>query len=160
MATLAAAVLLVMGSPARAAPDVLFGKFAPVVHWVHLYSGADGKSHLEDMPVPTAKGDNDMTVLFAGPATKFTIGYWPDGYTSAWHYATHLNILLYLQGVQILDLGDGQVHRLEPGVAVYAEDWTGLGHSFHCEAKTGQHACVVIQATLGEIDRRLPLASH
>ncbi len=156
-----AAGLAISGSIAgvaeAAGPDNLTGEFGPIVQWLHLFSGADGKTHIEVMPVPEAKGPNGMTTLFDGKAERFTIGYWPDGFQSEWHYATHKNLLIYLQGAQIIDIGDGQEHRLEPGMAVIAENWTGLGHRFRCIAKTGRKACVVIQATLGDIDRHLPL---
>jgi hypothetical protein len=160
-AAAAPALALCAAAPAMAqpagGPDILSGDFGPIVKWLHLYSGADGKTHIEVMPVPEAKGPNGMTSLFARKAESFTIGYWPDGFQSDWHYATHLNLLIYLQGTQIIDIGDGQEHRLEPGMAVYAENWTGLGHRFRCIAKTGKKACVVIQATLGDLDRSLPL---
>jgi hypothetical protein len=142
---------------AQAAPDSLMGDFGPVVKWLRVYSGSDGKSHIEEMPVPVERGPYGMSVLFARNADKVTIGYWPDGFVSEWHYAVHRNVILYLQGVQYIDLGDGKEHRLESGVAVYAEDWTGQGHRFRCEAKTGKHACVAIQVSLGELERRLPL---
>lgn len=148
---------LAMATSARAAPDSLFGDFGPVVKWLHIYSASDGTTRIEEMPVPIERGPYGMSLLFARKAEKFTIGYWPDGFVSEWHYAVHLNVILNLQGVQYIDIGDGKEHRLDPGVAVYAEDWTGPGHRFRCEAKTGKHACVAIQATLGELERRLPL---
>jgi hypothetical protein len=153
----ALACAAVIPAAAQAAPDVLTGDFGPIVKWLHIYSASDGKTHIEEMPVPIEKGPYGMSVLFAAKAEKFTIGYWPDGFQSEWHYATHKNIILNLQGVQIIDIGDGKEHRLEPGVAVLADNWTGQGHRFRCEAKTGRHACVAIQATLGDLERRLPL---
>lgn len=153
-----AALAALVAVPAQADPDNLFGMFGPVVKWVHLYSASDGLSHIEEMPVPASAGPNGMTVLFAKPSTRVSIGYWPDGFQSPWHYATNTNVLLYLQGTQIIDLGDGVEHRLEPGVAVLADDWTGKGHRYRCEAKTGQHVCLVIQLTLGDLERRMPLA--
>jgi hypothetical protein len=66
-------------------------------------------------------------------------------------------VIVYLQGAQMIDLGDGKEYRLEPGVAVLADDWAGKGHRYRCEAKTGAHACVAIDIIVGEIDKHMPL---
>lgn len=156
-ALLALAAAGIAAAPARAEPDNLFGAFGPIVRWVHLYSASDGRSYMAEMPVPSSPGPNGMTVLFARPVVRVSIGYWPDGFQSPWHYATNTNVLLYLQGTQIIDLDDGKEHRLESGVAVLADDWTGKGHRYRCEAKTAAKVCLVVQITLGELERKLPL---
>lgn len=152
-----AALMTIAATPASAEPDNLFKAFGDVVRWYHLYSADDGKTHIEEIAVPVAKGSYGMTTIFDSPLRRGVIAYWPDGFVSEWHYATNKNVLLYLQGTQIIDIGDGKEYRLPPGVAVLADNWTGLGHRFRCEAKTEAKACVVLQLTVGDLDKKMPL---
>ena len=108
----AAAAALALTGSAQAAPDNLMGDFGPVTKWLHLYSASDGKTHIEEMAVPTEAGPYDMSVLLARKAVRVTIGYWPDGFVSKWHYATNQNLIVYMQGTQYIDLGDGKEHKL------------------------------------------------
>lgn len=157
----ASAALILAGvaasAPALAAPDNLFENFGPVVRWVHLYSADDGQSYIEEMPVPESDGQWGNKVLFDRKAQRVVIGYWPDGFQSPWHSAGHINVLVYLQGEQVIDIGDGKEHRLKPGMAVLAEDWAGRGHRYRCEAKDKKRGCVVMQITIGELDKSLPM---
>lgn len=140
------------------AVDNLMERFGPIVKWYHLYSASDGFSHIEEMAVPTSMGPNGMTTLFDRAARRVAIGYWPDGFQSDWHYATNQNVLIYLQGTQIIETGDGKQYPLPPGVAVLADDWTGKGHTYRCDAKKApNNVCLVIQITLGDLEKRLPL---
>lgn len=143
--------------PAAAAADNLFGDFGEPVRWYHLFSADDGMTHVEEMKVPVSQGSYGMSVLFDRQVRRVVIAYWPDGFQSEWHYATNTNVLLYLQGNQLIDTGDGKTYRLNPGEAVLAENWTGKGHRFRCEAKTGRKVCLVVQITLGDLEKTLPL---
>jgi hypothetical protein len=154
-AVLLAAVLAT--GPAAAKVDNLFGAFGDPVRWYHLYSADDGRTHIEEMAVPVSQGGYGMNVLFDRQVRRVVIAYWPDGFQSEWHYATNTNALLYLQGTQVIDTGDGKLYRLNPGEAVLADNWTGKGHRFRCEAKTGRKVCLVVQITLGDLEKTLPL---
>jgi hypothetical protein len=155
----AGAALLVLAGAGHASAKVdnLFGALGPVVRWYHLYSADDGKSHITEMPVPVSTGSYGAMTIFDRPVSRVSIASYPDGTHSDWHYAIHTHVIIYLQGTQVIDLDDGKEYRLEPGVAVLAEDWTGRGHRYRCEAKTGAHACVAIDIIVGEIDKHMPL---
>jgi hypothetical protein len=85
------------------------------------------------------------------------IGSWKDGEFADFHYAVNQNLLIYLQGTQVITTGDGKEYRLEPGMAVLAEDWTGRGHTNRCVAPDKQRVCLLLQITIGDIDKSLPL---
>jgi uncharacterized cupin superfamily protein len=88
---------------------------------------------------------------------KVVIKSYPDGRVSEPHFAGHKNFLIYLQGTQVMIMSDGKEFPLKPGMAVLAEDWTGKGHTYRCEAKTGKKVCLVVQLNIGELDRTMPL---
>jgi hypothetical protein len=88
---------------------------------------------------------------------RVVIGHWKDGEFTDFHYAVNQNLLIYLQGTQVITTGDGKEYRLEPGMAVLAEDWTGKGHTNRCVAPDKQRVCLLLQITIGDIDKSLPL---
>lgn len=152
-----ASLTIVGASPAQAEPTDLFGNFGDIVTWYHLYSADDGFTHIEEMKVPAAEGPKGLKMVFERNATRAFLGYWPHGRVSDFHYSGNTNILIYLQGTQILDLGQGKTFRLPSGVAVLAENWAGQGHKATCEAPTGKKVCMVLQVTVGPTEKRLPL---
>jgi hypothetical protein len=142
---------------ARAEADSLMEDFGDILKMYHLYSASDGRTYIEEMPVPAARSTGDLLTYFDSRVQKVTIGYWPDGKASDFHYAGHKNLLIYLQGTQILTTGDGKEYALKPGMVALAEDWTGKGHTYRCVAKTKKKACVLLQVTIADLDREMPL---
>ena len=143
--------------PAYADADSLMEDFGDILIMYHMYSASDGKTYIEEMPVPAARTPYNLMTYFDRPVQKVTIGYWPDGEEHTWHYAGHKNLLIYLQGTQILTTGDGKEYHLKPGMVALAEDWTGLGHTNRCVAKTKKKVCMLLQVTVDDLDRELPL---
>lgn len=155
---LAAAIVYSTGTvAAHAQADILMEDFGEILIMYHMYSASDGKTYIEEMPVPPARTPYGLMTYFNRPVQKVTIGYWPDGEENTWHYAGHKNLLIYLQGTQILTTGDGKEYRLEPGMVALAEDWTGLGHTNRCVAKTKKKVCMLLQVTVDDLERELPL---
>ena len=142
---------------AEVAADSLLGTFGEILKMYHLCSASDGRSYIEVMDVPPMKTPIGLVTYFDRPVRRVVIGYWKDGEFADFHYAVNQNLLIYLQGTQIITTGDGKEYRLEPGMAVLAEDWTGKGHANRCVAPTGQKVCLLLQITIGDIDRSLPL---
>jgi hypothetical protein len=97
-----------------------------------VYSGADGRSHLAEMPLPMtpfvdvegAHGEGTA----AHPATAITFRVSPPGYVLGWHCAPRRQYSISLSGAAEIEVGDGTVARLGPGDVVLAEDLTGQGH--------------------------------
>lgn len=160
----AAAAALAAGSTAPvsaqtkapAGASSLLEDFGEIMTMNHLYSGSDGFSHVEAMAVPPTLNGN-LTSYFDRPVQKFTIGYWRDGDVRDFHYAGHKNLLIYLQGKLTVTTGDGKDYVLKPGQVTLAEDWTGKGHTFRCEAPDKKRVCLFLQVTVDDLDRSLPL---
>jgi hypothetical protein len=137
--------------------DSLLGTFGEILKMYHLYSASDGRSYIEVMDVPPMKTPIGLVTYFDRQVRRVVIGHWKDGEFTDFHYAVNQNLLIYLQGTQVITTGDGKEYRLEPGMAVLAEDWTGKGHTNRCVAPDKQRVCLLLQITIGDIDRSLPL---
>ena len=95
--------------------------------FVRLYTGSDGLSHFEDMPLPfdspTGRGTTsrlDSHGLFFNRS--------PAGQDSGWHTAPRRQYVIGIAGYTELTLRDGTAKRFGPGDIILAEDLTGSGH--------------------------------
>ena len=97
-----------------------------------VYSGADGRSHVEEVPlqmhpfVDTEGAHGEATALQAVAGIVFRVS--PPGYVLGWHCAPRRQYSISLSGAAEIEVGDGTVVRLGPGDVVLAEDLTGQGH--------------------------------
>ena len=97
-----------------------------------VYSGANGQSHLAEMPLAMqpfldtegAHGESTATQS----ATGITFRVSPPGYVLGWHCAPRRQYSISLSGTVEIEVGDGTVARIAPGDVVLAEDLTGQGH--------------------------------
>jgi len=144
-------------SGAAVTADSLLGTFGEILKMYHMYSASDGRTYIEVMDVPPMKTPIGLVTYFDRQVRRVVIGHWEDGEFTDYHYAVNQNLLIYLQGTQIITTGDGKEYRLEPGMAVLAEDWTGKGHTNRCVAPDKQKVCLLLQITIGDIDKSLPL---
>lgn len=86
-----------------------------------LYTGEDGKSHIEEL---------DLDVLKTLMATKgIVFASQQPGYFSDWHNAPRRQFVITLSGEGEIGLEDGTVLRFGPGHVTLAEDLTGKGHT-------------------------------
>jgi quercetin dioxygenase-like cupin family protein len=97
-----------------------------------VYSGADGRSHLEEVvPAMRPFTDTEGAHGLAGPTqavTAITFRVSPPGYVLDWHCAPRRQYSISLSGTAEIEVGDGTVVRVGPGDVVLAEDLTGQGH--------------------------------
>jgi hypothetical protein len=97
-----------------------------------VYSGADGKSHIEELPLAMKPFvDTEGAHGEAGPTqavTGITFRVSQPGYKLDWHCAPRRQYSISLTGTTEIEVGDGTVARLGPGDVVLAEDLTGQGH--------------------------------
>jgi quercetin dioxygenase-like cupin family protein len=97
-----------------------------------VYSGADGKSHIEELPlamkpfVDTEGAHGETTALQSVAGIAFRVS--PPGYVLDWHCAPRRQYSISLSGQAEIEVGDGTVVRVRPGDVVLAEDLTGQGH--------------------------------
>jgi quercetin dioxygenase-like cupin family protein len=97
-----------------------------------VYSGADGQSHLEEVPmalqpfVDTEGAYGEGTAFECATGISFRVS--PPGYILNWHCAPRRQYTITLSGEAEIEVGDGTVRRIGPGDIILAEDLTGQGH--------------------------------
>src|SRR5262249_16118444 len=99
-----------------------------------LFTGADGVSHAEQVPMklelnPVLPGTDRSARI---GVTAMQILRWPPGTVNQWHNASQTpgghQYVLTLSGRGEVELTDGTKILLEPGRVLLAEDMTGKGH--------------------------------
>src|SRR6266540_2795848 len=75
-----------------------------------LYSGEDGESHMEELDLTSHP---ELTALHGAKGVVFRST--PPGSLSDWHTAPRRQYIITLSGEAEIGLGDGTIHRLEPG---------------------------------------------
>src|SRR5262249_39987049 len=92
---------------------------------VRIYTGHDGQSHFEDLPLPAEESHN--VALQAGANLVFRC--FPADHWSDWHTAPRRQYIFILVGQMEIGIGDGTTRRFGPGDVVLADDLTGQGHT-------------------------------
>jgi len=89
-----------------------------------MYTGPDGKSHLEEQSPAEhpalGKPQAAAHIVFAQQ---------PGGTFIDWHPAPRRQYVILISGELEIGLGDGTVRRFGPGDARLVEDTTGQGHT-------------------------------
>ena len=97
-----------------------------------VYSGADGESHIAELPLAmqpfkdTEGAHGDTTAMQSVTGIAFRVS--PPGYVLDWHCAPRRQYSISLSGMAEIEVGDGTKVRVAPGDVVLAEDLTGRGH--------------------------------
>ena len=104
----------------------------PMAKMWRVYSGADGESHVAELPL-TLKPFRDVegahgegTPMQAASGIAFRVAR--PGYVLDWHCAPRRQYSISLSGTAEIEVGDGTIVRVEAGDVVLAEDLTGRGH--------------------------------
>jgi len=92
---------------------------------VRIYTGHDGHTHFEYLPLPAEESHN--VALQAGANLVFRC--FPADYWSDWHTAPRRQYIFILAGQMEIGIGDGTTRRFGPGDVVLADDLTGQGHT-------------------------------
>ena len=93
-----------------------------------LYTGADGKTHVEEYEVPLeAQGAGTELSATVG-VTSLQFRRTNRDYNLDWHPAPRRQYVITLSGESEVELEGGRKIRLGPGNILLAEDTTGQGH--------------------------------
>ena len=92
---------------------------------VRIYTGDDGQTHFEDLPLPVEESHD--VALQAGANLVFR--RFPADHWSDWHTAPRRQYIFILVGQMEIGIGDGTTRRFGPGDVVLADDLTGQGHT-------------------------------
>ena len=99
---------------------------------LRVYTGDDGKSHIEEVElalepfVDTEGAYGEGTPLQGANGITFRLA--PPGYVLEWHCAPRRQYTITLQGRAEIEVGDGTIKPVGPGDVLLAEDLTGQGH--------------------------------
>ena len=89
-----------------------------------MYTGPDGKSHLEEQNLA------DHPILRNPQTAKHIVfAQQPAGTFIDWHPAPQRQYVILLSGELEIGLGDGTTRRFGPGDARLVEDTTSQGHT-------------------------------
>ena len=97
-----------------------------------VYTGADDKSHIEEIELPlqpfvdTEGAYGEGTPLQEVGGITFRVS--PPGYVLEWHCAPRRQYTITLIGNAEIEVGDGTIQPVGPGDVLLAEDLTGQGH--------------------------------
>ncbi len=91
---------------------------------IRLYTGSDGKSHIEQLKL----GEHPELAELK-PATAIAFRTTQPGHFIDWHPAPRRQYVITLDGEAEIGLEDGTLHRLRAGDVNLAEDLTGKGHT-------------------------------
>ena len=93
--------------------------------FVRLFTGADGRSHFEDLDM----ADGCAAYGKLQTATSVTFRQVMPGDFQDWHSAPRRQYVITLQGGVEIGVGDGTTKTFGPGDVMLAEDLGGQGHT-------------------------------
>lgn len=163
----AAALLLglaaLVSTSVAAAPDNVLGDYGDPLRMLHMFSAADGTTHIEEITLPLRSDAGGMTyTFFSGRAENVRLHTYKNGFNSPWRYARSEDarnsghVVLLLQGELVITIAEGKPYRVPAGTLMLNDDHAGRGHQTKCENATGRD-CVILQIDLEEAERKLLL---
>ncbi len=93
-----------------------------------IYTGADNKSHFEDIEVPLKDGGKAGFMSDLQKATGVVFRETGGNYDFDFHNAPRRQYVVNLEGEVEIEIGDGTKRILRSGDILLAEDTTGQGH--------------------------------
>jgi hypothetical protein len=104
--------------------DVVVAQAPKPITMTRIYTGADGLSHAEEVPMTlTGAGVSDT---FKATSAQFSRR--PPGPASDWHVGPRRQFVITLRGRAELEVAGGRKVAVEPGHITLIEDTTGKGH--------------------------------
>jgi hypothetical protein len=91
-----------------------------------IYTGSDGLSHVEDLPLTANQ--------ILEKVTSVEVRVSPPGRFSDWHVGPQRQYIINLSGSGQLEVAEGKVD-LPPGSMEYIDDLTGKGHTTRVTSK-------------------------
>ena len=100
----------------------------PLLQVVHVFSDADGVSHITDKQVPLFEpAAARLTHLTEVKSVAFRI--LPAGFFNDWHTTPNRQYIIVLSGMVEVGTSDGQIRQTGPGCVTLHEDIEGKGHT-------------------------------
>ena len=119
--------LLVVGGAHAIGVPAFAARPAPV-KVTRLYTGSDGKTHVEEFEVPLKAQGRGTELSDAVSVKDLQFRRTNQDYNLDWHPAPRRQYVVTLSGESEIELDGGKKIRLGPGHILLAEDTTGQGH--------------------------------
>lgn len=146
---------------ATAAPDSLLGAYGDPLRMLHMYSAADGSTHIDEITLPLSDDAGGITkTMFFGRAENVRLHTYKNGYNSPWRYARSEHargsghVVLLVQGDLVITIAEGRSVRVPAGTLMLNDDHAGRGHQTKCENAAGRD-CVIMQIDLDDAFAKL-----
>jgi quercetin dioxygenase-like cupin family protein len=104
--------------------DVVGAQAPKPIMMTRIYTGADGLSHSEEVPMTMNGGVSEML-----KATGAQFSRRPPGPVSDWHVGPRRQFVITLSGRAELEVENGKKVAVGPGHINLIEDTTGKGHT-------------------------------
>jgi hypothetical protein len=108
-------------------PLLAQAKAAPVT-FTHMYTGPDGKTHLEDLPISMLAQGRGSERSGTVPVTSMQVVRTTKDYFIDSHPAPRRQYVVTISGESEVEVADGRKFRFGPGHIMLADDTTGQGH--------------------------------
>lgn len=95
---------------------------------VRVYTGDDGRSHLEDVEIELGQQGAGGRLSEQWPGSGVIFREVTGDYHIDFHNAPRRQLVVNLTGSVEIEVGDGSKRILGPGEILLAEDTTGQGH--------------------------------
>jgi hypothetical protein len=93
-----------------------------------LFTGADGKTHAEEISIPLGEARGASERSESIPVSGLQFVRTSPAYDLDWHPAPRRQYVVTVSGESEVIIGDGTHIRLYPGKIMVVEDTTGQGH--------------------------------
>lgn len=93
--------------------------------FLRIYTGEDGRSHCEELLVPSGSGGRSP----AQAVKTLSFTHQPPGTFVDFHTTPERSFYIHLSGQGELGFGNGETRRVGPGDMTLCEDRTGQGHT-------------------------------
>lgn len=104
--------------------DAVIAQAPKPVMMTRIYTGSDGLSHAEDIPMKLSGGGvSDMIKASGAPFSRRS-----PGPASDWHVGPRRQFVITLSGRAQLEVAGGKKVAVGPGHITLIEDTTGKGH--------------------------------
>jgi hypothetical protein len=94
---------------------------------IRIYTGDDGESHFEELPLVWTEREGQRTAVQAADFVQFVKR--PAEAFIDYHPAPRRQYVIYLTARIEIGVADGSTVVMEPGDVLQAEDTTGHGHT-------------------------------
>jgi hypothetical protein len=123
------------------------------VNVTRIYTGADGRTKVEELEIPLTPRDRGSEVSGTIALSSLQVRRTTPDYFLDWHTAPRRQLVVTLSGESEIELEGGRKLRLGPGHILLAEDTTGQGHISRAVAGKDRIALDIVLADGAQLPR-------